>query len=470
MRLVEILTKDPKVNVYESGDSVLGTKGAVKTKLYVSGISEEDLKNLASKLGTIGLTNNGLFKYKEGDKDVRVSILARSIEEELRAATQNIYAVAYDYSSNKLIDPLGQKPIIDKKIVKIINIHELIEHPVYILDLVINAINAGFVLDFKAKRTIRKLKKTLALEDPAKIGFRMREIVRSNKARKILKEFGYLGILSVIFPKLEQNAKIIQTRKSGHPSVKEHSLLSMESVSQENELVRWAALFHDLGKCDTMQKTGSTIRFYGHEDVGASLAFNTLTKWGFNLDFSRAVAILVKNHMFEAGPHVTVEGIRRLIRKVGKNHIMDLLELRIADCAGAIPPNNARWRIDPFRDRIVEELKRNPFSVDAVNISIGTIQYITSITKAEAEVVKELLLDLVLFYGMPNKEKNLAAWVASSNFSKMSNFCPLGLSWLLSTQIARIEGRAEENKDGTLSCGKYCEYNCDNKGDELWKY
>lgn len=470
MRLIKLLTKNPNIRVYESGDSVLGTQKAVKTKLYISGISEEDLKDLASRLGTIELTSEGLFKYTEDGKDARVVLLTRPVEEELKAATQNIYAIAYNYSTGKLVDPLNQKPVIDKKILKILNIRQLVENPVYILDIVINAVMAGFTLDFKTKRLMKKLRKTLALEDNLRVGFRMRTIVKSSKARKIFKELGYLGILSVIFPKLEQNAKIIQTKKSGHPSVKEHSLLSMEAVPQENELVRWAALFHDLGKYDTMQKIGSTTRFYGHEEVGASLALTTLVKWGFSLEFAKRVANLVKNHMFDAGPHVTIEGIRRLIKKVGKNDILNLLELRIADSAGMIPPNNAKWRIDPFRVRILEELRRNPFSADALNISVDTIKEIAQITKAEAEMVKELLLDLVLFYGMPNKEKNLVTWVASSNFSKMSSFCPLGLSWLLSTQIARIEGRAEENKDGTLSCGKYCEYNCDNKGDELWKY
>ncbi len=470
MQLIKLLLKNPNVRIYESGDSIVGTKDAFSTRLRISGISEEDIKDLASKLGSIELTDMGLFKYVEAGKEARVTLLTRSIEEELKASTQNVYAIAYDHSSGKLIDPLCQKPLIDKKIVKILNTKEFLEHPVFIIDVVINTISAGFVLDFKAKKTIAKLRKTLFLEDKMKIGFRMRKIVKSEKAKRILKELGYLNILSVIFPKLEENAKIIQTKKSGHPSVKEHSLLSMESVSPKNELIRWAALFHDLGKCDTMQKIGSTTRFYGHETVGANLAFTTLMQWGFGIDFSRSVSNLIQHHMFDAGPHVTVEGIRRLIKKVGKDSILDLLDLRIADSAGMIPPNNARWRIDPFRARIIEEMKSNPFSSEALDISTSQIQKIASITEAEAKMVKELLLDLVLFYGMENKEKSLAAWILSTDFSKMSEFCPLGLHWLLTTQIARIENRAQENADGTLSCGRYCEYNCDNKGDELWRY
>ena len=58
--------------------------------------------------------------------------------------------------------------------------------------------------------------------------------------------------------------------------------------------------------------------------------------------------------MFDADTKLTQKGVRRLIRRVGKELIFDLLRVREADRRGSpTPPSNTK--IDFLRQKIMEE-------------------------------------------------------------------------------------------------------------------
>jgi predicted RNA-binding Zn-ribbon protein involved in translation (DUF1610 family) len=109
-----------------------------------------------------------------------------------------------------------------------------------------------------------------------------------------------------------------------------------QTQSQRFKCRKCGKMFRDLpmiftcANCGYNQPTRGMITFYGHEVIGARMA-----KIAERLRFSRKeiekIETLVRWHMFNYQPSMTDSAIRRLIRKVGKENIADLVLLRISD-------------------------------------------------------------------------------------------------------------------------------------------
>jgi poly(A) polymerase/tRNA nucleotidyltransferase (CCA-adding enzyme) len=77
--------------------------------------------------------------------------------------------------------------------------------------------------------------------------------------------------------------------------------------------------------------------------------------WGFDKDLIQKVSHLVLHHMFDADPRLTDKSVRRLIRKVGKDLIYDLLKVRIADRLGT-PNRISMKKIKLLKKKIDKEI------------------------------------------------------------------------------------------------------------------
>jgi hypothetical protein len=126
-----------------------------------------------------------------------------------------------------------------------------------------------------------------------------------------------------------------------------------------------AALFHDVGKARTKQfdpKVGH-ITFYGHQLVSKRQARKRLEEWRCQtvaVDPAR-VLNLIEHHMFETKSFFSDKAIRRFIHKVGKEDILLLMDLRLADNRGGKHPNSIGG-VEKLRKRVQEELDRKaPF-------------------------------------------------------------------------------------------------------------
>ena len=77
------------------------------------------------------------------------------------------------------------------------------------------------------------------------------------------------------------------------------------------------------------------ITFYGHEVVGARMAKEICERLRFTNKQTEKLVTLVRMHMFAYQPEMTDAAIRRIIRKVEKENIADMVLLRIADRKGS---------------------------------------------------------------------------------------------------------------------------------------
>ena len=171
-------------------------------------------------------------------------------------------------------------------------------------------------------------------------------------AFKLLQE---TRILEAILPELASCENVIQSRRSGVKNVFEHIMYTLDAA--DNDLsIRLVMLFHDIAKPMTLELgEDGKIHFFHHELLGSRIAKQYLKFWDFDKDTIQKVSHLILYHMFDADPRLTDKSVRRLIKKVGKDLIYDLLKVRIADRLGT-PNKISMKKIKVLKKKIDKEL------------------------------------------------------------------------------------------------------------------
>lgn len=150
----------------------------------------------------------------------------------------------------------------------------------------------------------------------------------------VFKQLQETTILEYILPELAKCQPVIQSKRSGVSNVFEHVMYALDACERRLDL-RLVMLFHDIAKPQTLHcDPDGTIHFFRHEIYGAKIARMYLKAWNFPRDIVHNVPHLILHHMFDADPKMTDKTAKRLIRKVGKEHIFDLLLVREADRGG----------------------------------------------------------------------------------------------------------------------------------------
>lgn len=185
-----------------------------------------------------------------------------------------------------------------------------------------------------------------------------------------------LGLMKYIIPELEEGLHMEQNQAHSY-SVYEHLLRSMQcAVDKEYPVeIRIAALLHDIGKPRSRRfsEEKKDYTFYGHEVIGAKMTKKILERLKFSRETIDYVEKLVRWHMFFSDTgQITHSAVRRMIANVGKDHIWDLINLRICDRVGTGRPKEEPYRLRKYIT-MIEEVLRDPVSVSMLKIDGNTM-------------------------------------------------------------------------------------------------
>lgn len=178
------------------------------------------------------------------------------------------------------------------------------------------------------------------------------------------------GILKHVVPELLEGVGCDQ--KGAHIyDVFEHLLHAVQHAADKgfSTEVRLAALFHDIGKPATRRydRSRDKYTFYGHEVVGARMTKTILDRLHLSRETVSRVTSLVRNHMFFSDTEqITLSAVRRIIAKVGPEHIWELMEVRECDRVG-MKKAEAPYRLRKYH-AMIEEALRDPISVGQLAI------------------------------------------------------------------------------------------------------
>lgn len=144
-------------------------------------------------------------------------------------------------------------------------------------------------------------------------------------------------ILPVLFPELAATVDLVQEPGRQHKDVWAHTKQVVRQTVRR-PLVRWAALFHDIGKVPTRTFTDEGVHFHGHAEVGARMFDRMSPRFAFARDERQAIRFLVRHHLRtnQYSEQWTDSAVRRFHREMAA-YMTDLLDLSRADITSKRP-------------------------------------------------------------------------------------------------------------------------------------
>ena len=296
-----------------------------------------------------------------------------SLSDDLKRRDLTVNAIAYDAARSTLVDEHGGREDLEAKRVKTVgNPHERFEEDALrMLRAVRIAAELDFVIDTQTAGGIAAQAAQLAKISRERVRDELIRIVQSPRPMQALYVAQKLGLLKYVVPELEEGIGCAQNQAHSF-DVFEHLMRSLQhAADKEWPLdVRLAALFHDVGKPATRvwsdEKKDWT--FHGHDVVSARMTKKILNELKFPKETVAKVATLVRTHMFFSDPEVvTLSAVRRVIARVGKENINDLLNLRVCDRIGTGRPKAHPFRLRKYMS-MVDEAMRDAVSVGMLKI------------------------------------------------------------------------------------------------------
>ena len=185
------------------------------------------------------------------------------------------------------------------------------------------------------------------------------------------------------------------------------------SAAPPEPALRWAALFHDLGKpaCFTLDADG-VGHFHGHAAKSRELAGNIMTRLRFDSATREQVLFLVEHHDDHLQP--TEGAVKRAIQRFGAHDLMQLIALFRADALGH-SPDTARERL-AVCDALEELTGRlagngDRFTVKDLAVRGGDLLALGYEGPALGAAL-DALVEAVVFDGVENKKEVLLDFLA----------------------------------------------------------
>jgi tRNA nucleotidyltransferase (CCA-adding enzyme) len=304
-----------------------------------------------------------------------------------------INALAYDFSSQELIDPFGGKKDIQRRLLKAVGdpgqrFHEdglrMFRFYRFLATLELRAhrpteqaINPDWAAGVSYERIREEFSKLL-------LG---REVGRGLNALK------NSGLLRCFIPEFDDGIRQVkdtadQVRRSN--DLWKHSLKATVEIKPQLQL-RLAALLHDVAKPLTRTHDETGVHFYGHDELGAGLARTILVRLHYPNKLIDKVAMLIRSHMFFVSTQTGDGAIRRLIARVGPENILDLLELRRADIIATGEVDYHSWEIWRDLSERITNILNGKTEINPFRLAIKGSDLIESLQLSPGPLIGEIL-------------------------------------------------------------------------------
>jgi len=279
------------------------------------------------------------FRVEHGYADARhpdrVEFVA-TIEADLSRRDFTVNAIAWDPESGREVDPFGGRADITARTLRAVgNARERIAEDGL---RAVRAARFAATLEFDVEpvtlEAVAGARDAVAKVAAERIRDELTKLLAAPRPSRGFEVLRVTGLLDLVLPELAACVAVPQNRYHAF-DVYYHTLHTVDAAPVEKPAVRWAALFHDVGKPPTRaEKENGDATFYNHQFESGRLAEVAMTRLRLGRDTIDRVSHLVRQHMFDYRSEWTDAAVRRFIQKVGVENIADLFDLRIADNLG----------------------------------------------------------------------------------------------------------------------------------------
>lgn len=344
-------------------------------RVIPTGIAHGTVTVLLNGVGYEVTTFRGDGEYTDGRRPDGVVFLD-TIEEDLARRDFTMNAIAYDPVNEVFCDPFGGREDIKNRVIRAVGdpLKRFSEDGLRVLRACRFAATLGFELDETTENAIRPSLDSYKKVACERIKDEWMKAMGADKPSKAFEAMRRTGILDVTVPEMVPMFDCTQNRYHAY-DVWTHTLAVVDACPKDDPILRMAALLHDVSKPATKgihPKTGDAT-FYNHEDVGADVAYEIMSRLRFSNEDRDRVKHLVKHHLIKYQPDWANSAIRRWVRKVGPEHVASLCALARADIVGKGPAMVA-LDIDVMYDlerRVAELSKHVPVATKSNDLAIN---------------------------------------------------------------------------------------------------
>ena len=255
-----------------------------------------------------------------------------------------INAMALDVNTFELIDPFNGKEDVENKIIRAVGNPDdrLEEDSIRMLRAIRFSIRFGYKIDDTLEKSIKSHVKLVHNLSKERITKELTKILSTNKP--ITEQFiRFSSLIAVIFPEIKPCIGFNQNNKYHMHNVYEHMLAVTDNCNTTDYTIKFAALFHDIGKPDsyTTDEEGYG-HFYKHPEVSEKITDVILrTDLKLTAKESEKIKILVKYHDIDFS--IKKRSVKRILNRVGEENFSSWLILKQADIDDHIIPEGSRY-------------------------------------------------------------------------------------------------------------------------------
>jgi len=317
----------------------------------------------------------------------------------------------YEWSGEKFIitDLFGGLKDIKKKVIRAVGepTDRFKEDALRMMRAIRFCAQLNFELEPKTQRGIVRLAGSLKFVAKERVRDELIKILASGRPDEGIMALHAAKLLQYIIPELEQGVGVNQNHHHIYPVFK-HNILSLKYCPSVEWQVRFASLLHDVAKPKTRRLIDGQITFYNHEYAGAKMADRIMSRLKFKNEDRERVVNLVKNHMFYYNVgEVTAASVRRLISKVGRENLKDLIDLRVADRLGSGTPKAMPYKLRHLQ-YMMEKVQHDPVSVKMLAVNGNDLMSEVGLTPGpKVGAILDVLLGEVLEDPVHNDREHL---------------------------------------------------------------
>jgi tRNA nucleotidyltransferase (CCA-adding enzyme) len=271
--------------------------------------------------------------YQDGRRPVSVE-WSDNIEDDLARRDFTMNALAYDPTFRCFKDPFhGCDDVLQQVIRTVGNAEERFNEDALRMMRALrfySTLPGKWSLDPSIKDAIMKLSANIRNVSIERIRDELNKMLVGENVFNALQVMQSTGLMARVLPDLQACVGVDQNKFHAH-DVFYHIAYAVSYIRPELHL-RLSAMLHDIAKPQSLSVENGERHFYRHEYLGAIMAERIMKYLKYSNDIIAQVHNLVSNHMFSFDASIATDRcVRRLISKVGRENIYDLIELRKAD-------------------------------------------------------------------------------------------------------------------------------------------